>query len=97
MSKRGKDYAFDWARITKFEGNTGPYLQYTHARMCAIEEKAGMKLKDITEIDLSLLTESEALEVVLLLKQYPSVLRQVLDSLEPCHLLTYLFKYVSLL
>jgi len=33
---RGRDYVFDWDRMLSFEGNTGPYLQYAHARICSI-------------------------------------------------------------
>jgi len=32
-AKRGKDYSFDLSRMTAFKGDTGPYLQYTHARL----------------------------------------------------------------
>ena len=39
-ARRIKDYDFNWARMTSFEGDTGPYLQYTHARLCSIERKA---------------------------------------------------------
>ncbi|KAI3643375.1 hypothetical protein MP228_012930 [Amoeboaphelidium protococcarum] len=35
--KRVKDYDFNWDRMTSFEGDTGPYLQYAHARLCSIE------------------------------------------------------------
>src|ERR1044071_8826531 len=37
---RIKDYVFDWDRMLAFEGNTGPYLQYAHARLASIERKA---------------------------------------------------------
>ena len=40
-SDRIKDYVFDWDRMLAFEGNTGPYLQYAHARLASIERKAG--------------------------------------------------------
>jgi arginyl-tRNA synthetase len=33
---RTRDYVFDWDRMLAFEGNTGPYLQYAHARVCSI-------------------------------------------------------------
>jgi arginyl-tRNA synthetase len=39
-SERIKDYVFDWDRMLSFEGNTGPYLQYAHARICSILRKA---------------------------------------------------------
>jgi arginyl-tRNA synthetase len=40
-SDRIKDYVFDWQRMVAFEGNTGPYLQYAHARIHSIFRKAG--------------------------------------------------------
>jgi arginyl-tRNA synthetase len=40
-SERIKDYVFDWSRMLSFEGNTGPYLQYAHARISSILRKAG--------------------------------------------------------
>lgn len=33
---RSRDYVFDWDRMLSFDGNTGPYLQYAHARICSI-------------------------------------------------------------
>ncbi|MFO7178433.1 MAG: arginine--tRNA ligase [Pseudomonadota bacterium] len=39
-TERIKDYVFDWSRMLAFEGNTGPYLQYAHARICSILRKA---------------------------------------------------------
>jgi arginyl-tRNA synthetase len=39
-AKRIKDYDFQWSRMTSFEGDTGPYLQYTHARLSSIIKKA---------------------------------------------------------
>jgi arginyl-tRNA synthetase len=37
---RVKDYIFDWERMLSFEGNTAPYLQYAHARICSIFRRA---------------------------------------------------------
>jgi arginyl-tRNA synthetase len=39
-SRRMSDVTFDWDTVLQFEGNTGPYLQYTHARMCGIFRRA---------------------------------------------------------
>jgi len=39
---RTKDYVFDWDRMLSFEGNTGPYLQYAHARIMSIFRRAGI-------------------------------------------------------
>ena len=38
---RVKDYVFDWDRMLSFDGNTAPYLQYAHARICSIFRRAG--------------------------------------------------------
>ncbi|MCU1491147.1 MAG: arginyl-tRNA synthetase [Acidimicrobiaceae bacterium] len=40
-TERTRDYIFDWDRMLAFEGNTGPYLQYAHARICSIFRRAG--------------------------------------------------------
>ena len=40
---RVKDYVFDWDRMLAFEGNTAPYLQYAHARICSIFRRAGRR------------------------------------------------------
>ncbi|CAD5124482.1 DgyrCDS12763 [Dimorphilus gyrociliatus] len=37
--KRIRNYEFDWNRVLQFQGNTGVYLQYTHARLCSLERK----------------------------------------------------------
>jgi len=41
---RGRDYVFDWDRMLAFEGDTGPYLQYAHARINSIFRRAGEDL-----------------------------------------------------
>ena len=38
----GRDYVFNFDRMIAFEGNTGPYLQYAHARVCSIFAKAAI-------------------------------------------------------
>ena len=39
---RIRDYVFDWDRMLSFDGNTAPYLQYAHARICSIFRRAGI-------------------------------------------------------
>ncbi|HEY3842258.1 MAG TPA: arginine--tRNA ligase [Acidimicrobiales bacterium] len=41
-TERMRDYVFDWDRMLAFEGNTGPYLQYAHARIRSIFRRAGV-------------------------------------------------------
>jgi arginyl-tRNA synthetase len=38
-ARRIRDYDFSWDRMTNKEGNTGPYLQYAHARLCSMDDK----------------------------------------------------------
>lgn len=89
---RINNYEFNMAAMTSFEGDTGPYLQYAHARLCSITRKAGLSAEDINSADLSLLTEPHAVNLVRVLVQYPDVIQNTLRTLEPTTVLTYLFK-----
>lgn len=78
--------------MTSFEGDTGPYLQYAHARLSSIERRAGLSQADLDSADLSLLKEQHATNIVRLLAQWPDVVQNTLKVLEPGTVLTYLFK-----
>ncbi|MFV0504693.1 MAG: arginine--tRNA ligase [Lachnospirales bacterium] len=73
-NSRIKDVVFSWDRILNFEGETGPYVQYTHARCASILNKIGDTKK---EVDYSVLKDSSTLEVLKLLKEYPE---KIIDS-----------------
>jgi arginyl-tRNA synthetase len=90
-SDRIKDYVFDWDRMLAFEGNTGPYLQYAHARLCSIERKAADAgaVAD-AETPLALATEPERRLAVELLMLEP-ILAVVEKTLEPHKLCAYLY------
>jgi len=47
VHNRKSDIVFRWDEVLNFEGNTGPYLQYTHARLCSILRKAGFKVPKV--------------------------------------------------
>ncbi|KAI1609961.1 arginyl-tRNA synthetase [Exophiala viscosa] len=85
-------YEFNINQMTAFEGDTGPYLQYAHARLCSIERKANADLSALGSADLSLLQESHAINLARALAQYPDVVLNTLKTREPSTLLTYLFK-----
>lgn len=78
--------------MTSFEGDTGPYLQYAHARLCSIARRAELTPEEISSADLGLLTEPHALELIRMLAQYPDVVQNTLKTLEPTTILGYLFK-----
>ena len=83
--------------MTSFEGDTGPYLQYAHARLCSITRKANLSSQDLESADLSLLTEPHAINLVRALSSWPDVVQNTLKTLEPTTVLTYLFKMTHML
>jgi arginyl-tRNA synthetase len=85
-------YDFNIDQMTAFEGDTGPYLQYAHARLCSIERKAGLDLSTLHDADLSKLSETHAINLVRALAQWPDVVANTLKTKEPATVLTYLFK-----
>jgi arginyl-tRNA synthetase len=78
--------------MTSFEGDTGPYLQYAHARLCSITRRVALSNEELLTADLSLLTESHAQDLIRVISQYPDVVQNALKTLEPTTILTYLFK-----
>lgn len=96
--KRINNYNFDMDRMTSFEGDTGPYLQYAHARLTSIIRRASGSpdpaalIPDLLKADFSLLQEKHAVELVRMLVQWPDVFLQTFKTLEPITTLTYLFR-----
>lgn len=88
-ARRIKDYDFEWGRMTSFEGHTGPYLQYAHARLCSVERKCGFPLNP--DADVTLLKEKEAHILLLEIARFPEVIRQAREALEPITLVSYLY------
>ncbi|KAG9233406.1 arginyl-tRNA synthetase [Amylocarpus encephaloides] len=90
--KRINGYTFDMDRMTSFEGDTGPYLQYAHARVCSIVRKTGVDPSKLGHADFTLLTEKHAIDLVRMLAQWPDVFQNTYKTQEPVTVLTYLFK-----
>lgn len=90
--KRINNYPFDIGRMTSFEGDTGPYLQYAHARLCSVARKAGFTHDQLLNADFSLLTERHAIDLVRVMAQFPDIVGHTLKTLEPATILTYLFR-----
>ena len=92
-SDRIKDYVFDWKRMVAFEGNTGPYLQYAHARIHSIFRKAaadGGASAGLLEVRAA---AERALALELL--SFGRALREVEATLEPHKLCGYLYGLAS--
>lgn len=69
-NSRIKDVVFSWSRMLNFDGETGPYVQYTHARACSILRRGA--LKEVPAFSADLLTDDASVEVCKLLEQFPS-------------------------
>lgn len=90
--KRINNYHFDMDRMTSFEGDTGPYLQYAHARLCSITRKAALSDDELLSADFSLLTEEHAVDLIRQLASWPDVFLNTVKTQEPTTVLVYLFK-----
>lgn len=86
-NNRIKDYVFSWDKILNFDGETGPYVQYTHARASSVlrnasqEELAKIKGCDIS--DFSYVTSESAYELTKLIYRVPEVIREAAAKYEP--------------
>lgn len=81
-----KDYVFKWDKVLNFDGETGPYVQYTHARCCSVMRKAGEEVcakAQSGEIDYSKITGKNAFELGRLLHDMPDVIHEAADKYEP--------------
>ncbi|KAL3471933.1 hypothetical protein BJX99DRAFT_236443 [Aspergillus californicus] len=95
--KRVNGYDFNLDAMTSFEGDTGPYLQYAHARLCSIVRKAGLDVDELYSANLDLLTETHAVDLVRQLSSWPDVVLNTTKTLEPTTILTYLFRMTHIL
>ncbi|MDD7015554.1 MAG: arginine--tRNA ligase [Firmicutes bacterium] len=82
---RIKDYVFSWDHVLNFEGETGPYVQYTHARLCSIMRKAGEETVAAAAagFDASKLTGDSAHRLITLIYQLPEVILEAGEKYEP--------------
>ncbi len=91
---RGHDYVFDWDRMLALEGDTGPYLQYAHARIHAIFRRAESDPGADSGVAPVLAQPAErALGLVLL--GYPEAIGATLSSWSPSRLCAYLFSLAT--
>ena len=88
FSNRIKDVSFSWEEILDFDGETGPYVQYTHARACSVMKKSGFE--DNVIFDVIILENSEEYDVAKCLYEFPLRVEQAFDMLEPSVITRYL-------
>ena len=88
-NSRVKDEIFDWDTILNFQGETGPYIQYTYVRTKSVIEKAG-GVPEISEVNTELLQDEYSIRLAKLIYGFQDVLVQVTDKNEPSILSRYL-------
>ena len=80
-NNRIKDIDFTWERALNFDGETGPYVQYTHARACSVLRKA--EGVDRSGPDFAALSDPFSQDAVRLIEQFPDILKSAVNRSEP--------------
>jgi len=93
MAKRQKDISFDWDQVLSFEGETGPYLQYTHARLCSLLRHYGGPVPEA--FDPELLAAEEEQRVVEALYDFPRAIHDAAGNYDPYYIGTCLLKLAA--
>lgn len=81
-NQRIKDVVFNWDKILNFDGETGPYVQYTYARCASVFRKVGdVQIPD--EIDYSVLTDDVTMNLLKDITRFPGIVKDAADKFEP--------------
>ena len=88
---RNKNYVFDWDKMLSFDGNTAPYLQYAHARICSIFRKASISKDSFenTEIQITNVNEASLCRVLI---RFSESIDAAINNYAPHRLAVYLHK-----
>ena len=79
-NQRIKDVIFDWEKILNFDGETGPYVQYTYARAASVIRKIG-NVPDV--MDYNLLIDEPSVTLLKEIERFPSVVKDAAEKYEP--------------
>lgn len=93
-NSRVKDEIFDWNNILNFQGETGPYIQYTYVRTKSVLEKSGVKIDNISfdMVNFDSLEDTYSQNIIKLLYDFHNILIQVTEKNEPSILSRYLIE-----
>lgn len=89
-AQREKDIDFDIEKVTSIEGDSGPYLQYAHARCASIARKAGEAVTSADGVDFARLTHDAEWALAKRMFEFPEVCTRAAEACEPhliCHYL----------
>lgn len=94
MYIRTNDYNFDIRRCTSFEGDFGPFIQYSHVRLASIQRKNPNVhiVNSVDEIDLSILNDPKIHDIIYHLALYPTAVRNAYTYSEPSTLVNWCFR-----
>ena len=95
-SNKNKDIIFDLDETLRFDGETGPYVQYTYVRTKALLEKAGFDVTTVKDIAYDLLQKQEEIELIKSLEKYENIIKRAADEYEPSILARYLIEVATL-
>ena len=91
---RIRDYVFDWDRMLSFDGNTAPYLQYAHARICSIFRRGGVDRAGVRATT-PVLVEPQERALAMRVLGYGTVVAEAVERSSPHRLCTYLYELAS--
>jgi arginyl-tRNA synthetase len=89
-NRRETDIDFDLDQIVRFDGKTGPYVMYSHARACSILRKAGEPLKPASEVDVTRLEDPAEWALLRLIALFPTKVDTAREKDEPSEIAKYL-------
>ncbi len=89
-SGKNKDIIFDLDETLRFDGETGPYVQYTYVRTRSILEKIGFDVNNIHDTDFNLLKETQEIDLIKEIEKFESTIRKAAEEYEPSILARYL-------
>lgn len=83
-----KNMTFNPRESIDFNGNTGPFIQYTHARIRSVLRKAGEE----NELDAAVKINAKERDLLIMLSQFPALVKDAASSFSPALLANYLFE-----
>ena len=90
-NSRIKDEIFNWDHVLNFQGETGPYIQYTYVRTKSIVEKAG-GIPEVSKVKTKYLLDDSSIKIIKLISNFHDILVQVTEKNEPSLLSRYLIE-----